>query len=451
MAPSDNVKQQIGVKMEQQTAKQEALLGTAIMFPEVIDEIRTEVFERDFIGWRGIVFWSILAIVDEGTPLNLISLTDHIKESGSMREIPNGYVAIASLTSNAQHPGAARSLALSIRREAARQLLTKEIEETLRELKNGERVEDSIEYLRSAIAMIDSGGDAYRLIGDFTPEFVDQVKERERLNTDIIGIETGLKQLDHFTLGFQPSELVIISARASIGKTALALSIAAHTSKAIPTGFISLEMSITALMRRLLAMWSGIDSRRITTGQIRPDWLIFDGAVEEAKRRRLYVMDRPNAKLSDVESTIRKMVRKTGVRIVFVDYVGLISLEGARKKHEQIDEVVRRLKQLSRDLEIPIVALAQLNRDSEGKEPSLANIKDSGAYEEHGDVVIFLQRDRVDQMGNDRPVPAKLIVAKNRNGETGVARLLFHQRLTLFEDHNYWDGIECDTNFVDLT
>jgi replicative DNA helicase len=427
--------------MHEHTLKQDVVLGTLLLSPECIDDIRGIVTPSDFIGWRSDVYRAICTLADSGDAINLVTVTDELRDI--VERYPRVVADVSRLTSVAETAKSAAAIARRLHADTIRDTFIAEVREALEAADHGERFEDTIVSIRAAVDATDIGPSDYSLLASHIDEQIAVIREREKLDTDIVGIETGLANLDHYTLGLQPSELVIVAARASIGKTALALTIAAHTSKAVPTGFISLEMSVSALSRRLLSMWSGIDTRRIVTGRIRPNDIEFNGAVTEARRRQLYIMDRPNANLIEVEQTIRRMVRKSGVRLVFVDYVGLITLSGDRKKHELLDEVVRRLKQLTRELEIPIIALAQLNRESEGRNPTLANIKDSGAYEEHGDVVIFLNRDRTEQLqaSDDRPLSAKLIVAKNRNGETGVAKVRFHQRYTLFEDHNPWVDI----------
>jgi replicative DNA helicase len=246
------------------------------------------------------------------------------------------------------------------------------------------------------------------------------------------------------TGGFQNSDLILLGARPSIGKTALALSMAANIAgkQKTPAAFFSLEMSSEAVGRRLFSMFSGVEGNKIRKGMLELGEL---GEIRDAaallEQMPFYIVDKPNMQLMDIRSQARRLVAQYGVRIMFIDYFGLIESEKTRgsdmkARFEEMSENSRSIKSLARELRIPIVALVQLARTAEGNKPNLAQIRDTGSLEQDADVVMFLHRDREeDKKARDSGadgVETDLIVEKQRNGETGLVKLYFKKQFTLF-------------------
>ena len=247
---------------------------------------------------------------------------------------------------------------------------------------------------------------------------------------------SGFSDLDNLTSGFQNSEFIIIGARPSVGKTALALTMAANMSvqQRRPVGFFTLEMSAIALMQRLLASEARLDSNKIRSGLLRAS--DFHKITEAAGRiydAPLFIEDSPNLKLLDLRALARRMKSNHDVGIIFIDYLTLITSEHLElARHEQIAEISRSLKALARELDLPVVALSQVRRETEGKLPNLADLRESGSIEQDADVVMFLHRERgTDENLND--VETDLIVAKQRNGPVGRVNLAFIPEYTKFE------------------
>jgi len=279
------------------------------------------------------------------------------------------------------------------------------------------------------------------------PEVINQIDERYKNRGGLTGIPSGIAELDRMTNGFQNSNLIIIGARPSIGKTAIAVNMMEHIAieKNIPCGFFSLEMPDSQIVERLVSMEGRIDSFKIKTGNLAmPDLKKLHSSFGKLFEGPLYVVDQPNMKLMDLKAMARRMVKENGVKIIFIDYMGLITPENRQSPgYEQMSLVSKTLKTLARELEIPVVALVQLNRDAEGQEPSLNQIRGSGSIEQDADVVMFLHRDRKPEAAgeegevrsvNNGPQDAKLIVAKQRNGMTGEISLKFFGKYTLFEE-----------------
>ncbi len=250
------------------------------------------------------------------------------------------------------------------------------------------------------------------------------------------GIPCGIGKLDTMTSGFQNEELIIIGARPSIGKTAMALSMVQHIAveKKIPCGFFSLEMSYQMIGQRLLSQVSRVPGQKLRSGMLTTsDFKKLQDAAGDIFNSPFFIVDQPNMQLLDLRALARRMVVEKGVKIIFIDYIGLISVENANAKvFEAQSEVSRSLKALARELGIPIVALCQVARDAEGNEPNLAQLRGSGSIEQDADVVMFLHRER---LKSEEPAQeAKLIVAKQRNGATGDVPLTYRPSYTKFEN-----------------
>ena len=265
---------------------------------------------------------------------------------------------------------------------------------------------------------------------------IELIDARYKSKNQFTGVPTGFAKLDTYTSGFQNSELIIIGARPSIGKTALALSIIQNIAceKRIPCGFFSLEMPYESIGMRLLAQEARVPMQKIRSGMLKIDDV---KKIQDAAGRwfeaPLYTVDTPNMKLLDLRAVARRMVKNQGVKIIFIDYIGLISTDDPTAPvFEQVSLISKSLKALARELSIPIVALCQVARDAEGQEPNLAQLRGSGSIEQDADVVMFLHRDRLkDEVAAQ---DAKIILAKQRNGATGDIPIMFLPAYSKFEN-----------------
>lgn len=243
-------------------------------------------------------------------------------------------------------------------------------------------------------------------------------------------------------MGFQDSELIILGARPSVGKTAFALSmaVAAALKHQIPCGFFTLEMNATSLVLRILSSECKIDARLMRGGLCsNNDWTKIVGYCELLNDAPLYIDDTPNIRLLELRSRARRMVRKHGVKIIFIDYLGLISFDiKSLPRHEQMAEISMNIKSLARELNIPIVALSQVGRQSEGRAPGLADLRGSGALEQDADVILYLYRDRGiddDNFSDRDEMETSLQIAKQRNGPIGNIKIMFNSKYTKFYDY----------------
>ncbi len=256
----------------------------------------------------------------------------------------------------------------------------------------------------------------------------------------ITGIPTGLKKLDELTSGFQPGDLIVLAARPSMGKTALALNIACHAAEIGTTvGFFSLEMAAEQLTLRLLSSESGIAHHNIRNATITSqEWIELTNVAARLAERKVFIDDTAMLNINDLRGKARKLKMEHNLQILVIDYLQLLhSTKRHENRHQEVSEISRSLKALAKELNIPIVALSQLSRAVDSrmdKRPILSDLRESGAIEQDADVIMFLYRDVVYNPETENPAIAELIIGKQRNGPTGTVYLHFARDLTRFED-----------------
>lgn len=279
-------------------------------------------------------------------------------------------------------------------------------------------------------------------IKDVVMDSITMIDERYQNKNSLSGIPSGLTGLDLLLSGFQNGEMIIVGARPSMGKTALALSMMQHIAieQEICCGFFSLEMSKEQIVMRLLSQVARIPSQKLRSGMLKiDDFKKLNDAAGVCYNAPLHIVDVPNMKLLDLRTMARKMKVEKDVKIIFIDYIGLITSENTKSEMwEQQSQISKSLKALARELNIPIVVLCQVSRSAEGNEPGLAELRGSGSIEQDADVVMFIHGDRkpkTNENGDyDVVQDRKLIVAKQRNGPIGDVDCLFIRSYTKFEN-----------------
>jgi len=307
-----------------------------------------------------------------------------------------------------------------------------------------DKVEESIYKLRDERQAF-----PYKKLNEVLLPTFEKIEEVYKTKKALTGIPTGFDKLDEMTTGFQPADFIIIGARPSVGKTALALNMAAHIAfrNNLPIAFFSLEMTDMSLAQRLISSAAQVDGNKMRSGYITSDdFRRMRDTLGVFYNAPFYIVEIPNKELHELRSQARKLRSKEKVQIIFIDYIGLIVHENSKlPRHEQIGEISRSLKGLARELDIPIVALCQLNRDMEktghGQQPTLANLRDSGSIEQDADLVMFLHRKppakdkkgmEDEPMTNIEGIPTELIIAKQRNGPVGFIDLMLQAKYTRF-------------------
>jgi replicative DNA helicase len=284
-----------------------------------------------------------------------------------------------------------------------------------------------------------STGD-FQTIASVLDRFFDQISELQEHKGRIVGVPTGYVDLDRLTGGLQRSDLVIVAARPSVGKSALALGMAygAAIQHKRSVGIFTLEMSAEQLVQRLLSTETGVDSHRLRLGQIDDqEWDRISRAFGKLSEANLFIDDAAALSVMDVRSKARRLQAEFGVDLIIVDYLQLMQARRTDNRVQEISEISRGLKQLARELNVPVVALSQLSRAVETRSdhrPMLSDLRESGSIEQDADVVMLIYREEVYDPNTDKKGIAEIHVAKHRNGPVGTVNLRFFDRTARFAD-----------------
>jgi len=422
---------------------EQATLGALLLDAEAVGTVIRYLRPDSFYSLQNQkIFQAIISLFNKGQRSDILTITEELRQSGIL-DTAGGPGYIASLTDTVPTSANVEYYAKVVLENSVRRSLLNISNKIIASAYD--QATESRAVLEDAQKRIFELTDAnqsatFKTPKEIIPRAIEAIEKLYHTRDAFTGIPSGLIELDQMTSGFQKSELIIIGARPSVGKTALALTMAAHTAikEKIPTAFFSLEMSDMQLMQRLISSESKIPSEKIRTGLLKMgDFQSIQDAAGHIYDAPLYIVDMPNMKLLDLRAMARRLRAQFDVQIIFIDYLTLISSENSMiPRHEQIAEVSRSLKSLARELNIPVVALSQVRRDAEGKKPMLADLRESGSIEQDADVVMFLHRERVssskDGSDRDQAIDTELIVAKQRNGPIGDIDILFLPRYTKF-------------------
>ena len=411
---------------------EQAVLGAILMdwtaMAEVVSKLSTDRF---YSLQNQLVYDALIKLYAKGVRGDTLSLVDELTVEGKLEQA-GGAGYIASLTEMVPSAANIEHYSDIVLDCATRRELIK-IAGELKTMAFERGQQDSKALLDTAeqkIFSLSQKNETTRIyyIKDIVIKDIEIIDARYKNKTEFTGIPSGFSKLDMMTSGFQKSELIIIGARPSIGKTALALSMMQHIAleRQIECGFFSLEMPYESIGMRLLSMSSHVDMGRMRSGMLqKQDFTKIQDAAGRWYSAPLYTVDTPNMRLLDLRAMARRMVANHKVKIIFIDYIGLITTENPNAAvFEQVSEISKSLKALARELEIPIVALCQVSRDAEGHEPNLAQLRGSGSVEQDADVVMFIDRERKrDEQAAVQE--AKIILAKQRNGPTGDIEIMF--------------------------
>ena len=385
------------------------------------------------------IFTAMLDLYNEGQQCDILSLKEKLREKGEL-EAAGGAAYISELTDKVPTSANVEYYAQIVKDQSIRRELIKSASKIVSNSHNDSL--DSRSVLEEAQKVIFDLTDAsstqeYKSTKELVNFVVENISKRYTNKNSFTGVESGFHELDQMTAGFQPAEMIIIGARPSIGKTAIALSMIQHIAieKKVPAAFFSLEMADVQVVTRLVSQVGRIRSDVLRTGFLSSvDFANLQTAASTIYEAPLYIIDTPNMKLLDLRSVARRLRTKEKIEIIFIDYITLIGSENsAVPRHEQVAEISRSLKSLARELNIPIVVLSQVARSAEEKAPTLAELRESGSIEQDADVVMFLHRKRTPDE-NQETIPTELIVAKQRNGPTGVVKITFVPHFTKYEN-----------------
>ena len=419
-----------------------ALLGSIMLTPQslydVVDIITVETFyvERHRIIWK-----TMMELFGKNDPIDILSLSSRLRERNLLESVGgSSYLAeLSGLVPAATH--VEHYAKIVQKKHVLRNLIEKA--QTLAELgyQEASDLETILDKAEKSVYEVTqfSGKQRFVHMKDHLPEAWDRLERLHKSSDEIRGIPTGFPELDNKLAGLQKSDLIILAARPSVGKTSLALDIArnAATKYGASVGIFSLEMSSHQLVDRMLSAESRVDSWKLRTGKLSTDleFSMIRDSLDRLSKAPIYIDDDSSNTIMKMRSVARRLKSENGLGLIVVDYLQLIvPPRNIDSMVQQVTEISRSLKGLARELDVPVIALSQLSRavEQRGGEPRLSDLRDSGSIEQDADVVLFIHREDKYDKESARPNIAKIIIAKHRNGPTGEAELYFDDKRTSF-------------------
>ena len=429
----------------QNVEAEEYVLGAMLLAPGAIGAVSEICRAEDFYRQsHGRIYGAALALYGRGEPVDAITLTDELDKLGELEDV-GGRSRIHELAALVPASANAGHYARIVHEMATlRGLITcgQEIA-NLGYDRPGEVVElvDRAEQIVFAISQSRVSSE-FSHIEQLLKESFERITALYEAGIEITGVASGFRDIDRITSGFQPGNLVIIAARPSMGKSALALCMAANMGVRlnIPVALFTLEMSKAEVTQRLMCSEAKVESQKLRSGKLSPeDWPRLTAACDKLARAPIYVDDTGSITMMEIRSKARRLkAREPNLGLIIVDYLQLMtSGASVENRVQEVSAISRNLKVLARDLEVPIVALSQLSRAVEqrsDKRPILSDLRESGAIEQDADIVGFIYRDEYYNDESDQQGLAEIIVAKHRNGPTDTVKLSFLKRYAKFAD-----------------
>lgn len=423
---------------------EESVIASVFVDNSTLDDILEVLSPDDFYKPANQkIFETMIELNQRSQPIDLVTLSNRMKDTNRLESI-GGYSYLASLDTvplavNAKH------YATIIREKASlRRLIKASNDIAKRCYESSEDVDDIIDFAENAIFKIseDKTTQSFYTLQSIIDENIDSLQEKQGRGQTVTGVPTGFGRLNTLTSGFQKSDLIILAARPGMGKTAFALNIArnAAVDHKVPTAVFSLEMSKEQLCLRLLCSEARVDSAKLRGGFFsKKEWEKLTDAADVLHHAPIFINDSPDISATEIRAKARRLKMDQGLGLIIIDYLQLMKTRyNLERRDLEIGDISRSLKALAKELQVPVLALSQLNRKLEersDKRPQLSDLRESGALEQDADVVAFIYRDEVYNKKEDNPNrgTAEIILAKQRNGPTGTVMLTFFPAITRFE------------------
>jgi replicative DNA helicase len=423
---------------------EQAVIASILIDDRAIDKVMDKLKPQDFyIPGHQYLFTRVIQLQEEGKPVDVVTLIGGMTDEELAKAGGVDYVSsLVDIIPTSANVGYYADIVKD--RSTLRQLIGVAVEVTENCYGHVDDVTDVVELAEKKIFSLaeDKLKSGVESIGDLMHSTIEALEEIFKRSEQLSGVTTGFADFNKMTNGFQPSDLIIIAGRPGMGKTAFALNVAlnaAYSDDNKSVAFFSLEMSSQQLVQRLLANKAEIDSIKVRKGNFsNEEWNRLASVAGELAEMRFFIDDTPAINPLELRAKCRRLKREQGLDLVFVDYLQLMSSSKGDNREQQISEISRSLKALAKELNIPVVALSQLNRGVEqrtDKRPMISDLRESGAIEQDADLIIFLYRDEVytkDQCLE--PGTAEVILAKHRHGATGDVKLAFIKEHMLFKD-----------------
>ncbi len=431
---------------------EQAVLGGLMLDNQAWDAIADRVCEEDFYRRdHRLIFRAIARLADRNQPCDVVTLSKELIALGQLEEV-GGLAYLGALAKETPSAANIRAYADIVREYSILRQLAR-VGTDIAAAAYSPEGRDSKELLdfaeQQVFRIAEQGGrgrEGFAPIKDLLTRAVDRIDQLFQQNDPITGIPTGFSDLDHMTAGLQPSDLVIIAGRPSMGKTTFAMNIAenAAISHKVPVAVFSMEMPGEQIAMRLMSSLGRIDQHKLRTGKLQDDdWPRLTSAVSILAEAPLFVDDTPALTPTELRARARRLKREHGLGLIVIDYLQLMQVPGSRENRAtEISEISRGLKALAKELNVPVVALSQLNRGLEqrpNKRPVMSDLRESGAIEQDADMIMFIYRDEVYNEDSPDKGTAEIIVGKQRNGPIGMQRLTFLGQFTRFENFTSGD------------
>jgi replicative DNA helicase len=426
-----------------------SVLGGLLLDNAAWDRVGDLLVDGDFYRYEHKqVYAAIGALVNTSRPADVITVYEHLQALGKAEEIGGlGYLnALAQYVPSASN---IRRYAEIVReRSILRKLVTASDEIATNAFNTqGRAVAQILDEAEQKIFNIGEEGSrmkqGFQAMPQLVVDLLDRVQEMADNQNDITGVPTGFVDFDRMTSGLQPGDLIVLAARPSMGKTALAINIAEHVAvnEGLPVAVFSMEMGASQLAVRIVGSIGRVDQGHLRTGKLSDDeWPRLTEAIEKLRNVSLHIDETPGLTPSELRANARRLARQCGkLGLIVVDYLQLMSgssSSGGDNRATEIGEISRGLKMLAKELQCPVIALSQLNRSVEqrtDKRPMMSDLRESGAIEQDADVIMFIYRDDYYNKESKEPGVAEVIIGKQRNGPTGTVKLAFLKPLTKFE------------------
>ncbi|HIZ78431.1 MAG TPA: replicative DNA helicase [Candidatus Lachnoclostridium stercorigallinarum] len=422
---------------------EQSVIGAMLMDRDAIIAASEIITDEDFYQRQyGVMFQCMVELFNEGQSVDVINLQNRLKEKDVPPEVAS-LETLRDIITTVPTSANVRAYASIVREKSMLRKLIRVNEEIANTCYAGkEKLEDILAHTEKAVFDLLQS----RTGGDFVPirqvalNVLEKIEIASKTKDTVTGIPTGFIDLDYKTSGMQPSDFILIAARPSMGKTAFVLNLVDYVAvkKKRPCMIFSLEMSKEQLVNRMLAMESNVDSQKLRTGTLTDaDWDAVVEGIGIIGNSALTIDDTPGISISELRSKCRKKKLESGLDLVIIDYLQLMSGSGkhSESRQQEISEISRSLKALARELNAPVIALSQLSRACETRtdhRPMLSDLRESGAIEQDADVVMFLYRDDYYNKDTDNPNVAEVIIAKQRNGPIGTINLVWMPEYTKF-------------------
>lgn len=426
---------------------EQALLGAVLLQSETLITAMEHVRTEDFYDKsHQLIYDSMIELGEESQPIDLITLTSRLKDKGELEDI-GGVSYLAKLAHAVPTAANVEYYARIIEEKSMVRRLIRTATQIVSEgYTNAEDVGGMLSDAERNILEISNrrSGSGFIAIRDVLMEVFDKVELLSQNKGNTTGIPSGFADLDKMTAGFQRNDLIIVAARPSVGKTAFALNIAQNVAiRAKQTvAIFSLEMSAPQLVQRMICAEANLDASVMRTGEFKSDddWSKLTMGIAALSEAEIYIDDTPGITVADIRSKCRRLQKEKGLGMIVIDYLQLIHGRGksGENRQQEVSEISRTLKQIARELEIPVIALSQLSRGVEqrqDKRPMMSDLRESGSIEQDADIVAFLYRDDYYNQETEKKNIIEIIIAKQRNGPVGTVELVFLKNFNKFANY----------------